>query len=116
MTTLKSMIGAFANVYIVFDALDEYSERDELLRVLELMHGWEIGTLHLLATSRKERDIEVGLDSLVSHHVPMDEILVADDIQMHVIRTLDEDIKLQKYSEEEKELIETRLKGGAHGM
>ena len=40
MTTLKSMIGAFANVYIVFDALDEYSERDELLRVLELMHGW----------------------------------------------------------------------------
>ena len=116
MNTLKSMIGTFSNVYIRFDALDEYSDRDELLRVLELIHGWEIGTLHLLATSRNEPDIEVGLDSLVSHPVPMDEILVADDIQMHVVRTLGEDAKLQRYSEEEKALVETTLTEGAHGM
>ena len=116
MNTLKSMIGAFSNVYIIFDALDEYSDRDELLRVLGLIHGWEIGALHLLATSRNEPDIEVGLDSLVSHRVPMDEILVADDIQMHVVRALGEDIKLQRYSEAEKALIETTLTEGAHGM
>ena len=116
MITLKSMIGAFSNVYIIFDALDEYSERDELLRILGLIHGWKIGTLHLLATSRKERDIEVGLDSLVSHRVPMDEILVEDDIRMHVVRILADDIKFRQYSGEEKKLIKTKLMEGAHGM
>ena len=46
----------------------------------------------------------------------MDEILVADDIQMQVVRTLDDDIKFQKYLGEEKELIETTLTEGARGM
>ena len=116
MTALRAMVGVFSNVYLVFDALDEYSERDELLGVLGLIHGWEIDTLHLLATSRREPEIEDGLNRLVTHRVPMEEILVADDIQMHVVRILDEDVKLQSYSEGKKVLIETTLTEGAHGM
>lgn len=116
MSMLKSAIQSFENVYIVFDALDECLERDELLRSLDTMHGWKLGMLHLLTTSRREGEIEEALTGLVSHQVPMDGRLVDGDIRMHVRKTVGEDVKFQIWSVEEREMIETTLTKGAHGM
>ncbi|KAF8527082.1 hypothetical protein JB92DRAFT_1002439 [Gautieria morchelliformis] len=116
MSTLKTIISGFQAVYIVFDALDECPERSRFLTVIGDIHGWEFGLLHLLATSRKERDIEEALSGLISQEVPMDENLVDGDIQVHVSRTLENDIKLRKCSADEKEMAMTTLIAGAHGM
>ncbi|KAF8532395.1 hypothetical protein JB92DRAFT_2682269, partial [Gautieria morchelliformis] len=115
-STLKSIIISFENVYIVFDALDECPSRPEFLKLLEEIHGWNLGHLHLLATSRKEQDIEETLSGLVSHQMFMDECLVGGDIQVHVSRTLDNDIKFSKCSAEMKETIKMTLMKGADGM
>ncbi|KAF8489409.1 hypothetical protein JB92DRAFT_2820030 [Gautieria morchelliformis] len=116
MATLKAIIGTFQNVYIIFDALDECPQRDELLTMLREIHGWGLDTIHMLASSRRERDIEETLDTLVSHQIPMDACLVDDDIRTHVCKTLDHDIKFRRCSPEEKQLIESTLINGAHGM
>ncbi|KAF8532438.1 hypothetical protein JB92DRAFT_2679476, partial [Gautieria morchelliformis] len=115
-STLMSVIGSFKNVYIVFDALDECPSRPEFLKLLEEIHGWNLDHLHLLATSRKEQDIEETLSGLVSHQMFMDERLVGGDIQVHVSRMLDNDIKFSKCSAEMKETIKMTLMKGADGM
>ncbi|KAF8479929.1 hypothetical protein JB92DRAFT_2665290, partial [Gautieria morchelliformis] len=115
-STLKAIICSFKNVYIVFDALDECPSRSEFLKLLEEIHGWNLDHLHLLATSRKEQDIEETLSGLVSREVFMDERLVGGDIQVHVSRILDNDVKFSRCSAEMKENIQTTLMKDAHGM
>ncbi|KAF8466290.1 ankyrin repeat-containing domain protein, partial [Gautieria morchelliformis] len=104
-------------VYIFFDALDECPDRHQFLKLIKEIHGWNFDTLHLLATSRYEPDIEKTLRDLVSHQVSMDEGLVYSDIQVYVSRALkDDNSKLSKYSAEKKENIKTTLSDGAHGV
>ncbi|KAI1528603.1 vegetative incompatibility protein HET-E-1, partial [Pyrenophora tritici-repentis] len=55
----------FAHVYVVLDALDECTQRSELMDMLDTVAGWQLNKLHLLMTSRKERDIETSLESYV---------------------------------------------------
>ncbi|KAF8515201.1 hypothetical protein JB92DRAFT_2915804 [Gautieria morchelliformis] len=116
MSTLNSIIGSYQAVYIVFDALDECPERSRFLKVLREGHDWKLDALHLLATSRKEGDIQKALSGLVSHEVPMDEGLVDGDIQVYVSRRLVEDVEFSMYSADEKEMVKTALTQGAHGM
>ncbi|KAF8490580.1 hypothetical protein JB92DRAFT_3008675 [Gautieria morchelliformis] len=116
LSTLKSVIGHFRAVYIVFDALDECPERSTFLKVVKEIHAWRVDGLHLLATSRKEGDIERVLKGLVSHEVSMNESLVDPDIKVHISRTLEEDIEFSMCSEDEKEMVKTTLMNGAHGM
>jgi hypothetical protein len=116
MSTLKSIIGSFQAVYIVFDALDECPERSRFLSAIQDIHALEFDTLHLLVTSRKERDIEDTLSGLISHEVPMDENLVDGDIRVHVSRTLEDDTRFRMFSAGEKEMVMAALIEGAHGM
>ena len=113
---MKSIIESFENVYIVFDALDECQDRREFLTLLKKIYGWEIGTIHLLATSRHEQDIAKVLTTLVSYNVPMDENFVNGDIRFHVSKTLSDDPDFGMYSAKERNMVETSLTEGAHGM
>jgi hypothetical protein len=116
MSTLRTIISNFRAVYIAFDAVDECPERSSFLKVLREVHDWNLDTLHLLATSRKEGDIQKALSGLVSHEVPMDESLVDSDIQMYVSRRLVEDVEFSMCSEDEKGMVKTTLTQGVHGM
>src|SRR5438034_5616284 len=62
--TLKEIIGDLDHVYIIIDALDECKERGELLLLLNNMTRWYEGKLRILATSRREKDIEDAFESL----------------------------------------------------
>ena len=116
ISTLKSIIECFKNVYLVFDALDECQGRREFLTLLQTFRYWEIGAIHLLATSRHEQDIAKVLTGLVSYSVPMDEKFVDSDIRFHVSTTLNDDPAFGMYSAEERKMVETVLTEGAHGM
>ncbi|KAF8522646.1 hypothetical protein JB92DRAFT_3268785, partial [Gautieria morchelliformis] len=113
MNTLKSIIKGYQTVYIIFDALDEFPERSRFLKVIEEINDWKFNTLHLMATSQKERDIEETLGGLISHEVYMHESLVAGDIQVHKFMS---PRHLMMIKAEEKEMVKTTLINGAHGM
>ncbi|KAF8524446.1 hypothetical protein JB92DRAFT_3093811 [Gautieria morchelliformis] len=113
ISTLKSLIVSIPHPYIVLDALEECEDGNELLRLIQEIHGF--GSLHLLATSRDQLDIADAMSSLEPLRVPMDESHIQDDIHLHIHQTLYYDKRYQ-WSPEVKEKVETTLMNGAHGM
>jgi hypothetical protein len=110
----------FAYVYVVLDALDECTQRSELMDMLETIAGWQLDNLHLLMTSRKERDIETSLESYVGEEdtVCLQTDVVDQDIQRYVQQRLRVDKGLAKWSKDVaiRQEIETAMMRGACGM
>jgi hypothetical protein len=115
MTTLKDMLRGFQHVYMIMDALDECEDREQLLLLIQEITEWKLGTVHILATSRKERDIEHCLGCRVSAQINLHSSLVNADIQTHIQARLRNDTKLQKWSKIHGQ-IEATLMDGADGM
>jgi hypothetical protein len=110
----------FAHVYVILDALDECMQRSELMDMLEAVAGWQLENLHLLMTSRKERDIEISLKSHVKEEdtVCLQRDVVDQDIQQYVQQRLHDDKGLAKWDKDAavRQEIEAALMGGARGM
>jgi hypothetical protein len=110
----------FAHVYVILDALDECTQRSELMDMLETMAGWQLDNLHLLMTSRKERDIERSLESYVDEEdtVCLQRDIVDQDIQRYVQQRLHNDKALAKWNKDAaiRQEIEAALMSGARGM
>lgn len=64
LSILRQMMASMREIYIILDALDECAERGELLVDLEQMMDWNDTNSHVLATSRREMDIEEALTPL----------------------------------------------------
>ena len=80
-------------LFIISDALDECRHSQELLTSIEEMVGWKKEKLHMLATSRKEPDIEECPKPLVSDQgvICIQSALVNNDIRTYVHERLQND-------------------------
>lgn len=116
MSTLQHMLDEFHHVFIILDALDECTEREELMDSINDIIGWKDEKLHLLATSRRETDITEALRPLTTGQISLQNETVNADIQTYVGERLQNDPKLKKWSEEVRMEIEATLMDGAHGM
>jgi hypothetical protein len=116
VATLGDVIRSFQRAYVVVDALDECMDREAILRLIEEIVNWKIDTLHILVTSRMEREIEECLKDLVSNQIVTQSSLVATDIQIHVHKKLHKDPKLRKWPEKVLVEIKAELTEHAHGM
>jgi len=114
------MMQELPQVYIILDALDESAKRAELMEMLEEMAGWQLQNLHLLVTSRSERDIESCLEGFVDeqNRICLQSTLVDQDIQRYVRQRLSNDKRLRKWEKDATTTrqIETILMSGAKGM
>ncbi|KAF2124635.1 hypothetical protein P153DRAFT_325872, partial [Dothidotthia symphoricarpi CBS 119687] len=110
----------FTHVYVVLDALDECTQRSELMDMLATVAKWRLNNVHLLMTSRKERDIESSLESYVREEdtVCLQGDLVDNDIQRYVQQRLSDDKKLAKWNKDAaiRQEIEAAMMHGARGM
>ncbi|KAJ4300817.1 hypothetical protein N0V90_002905 [Kalmusia sp. IMI 367209] len=90
LEVVRSTLQEFAQVYIVLDALDECKQRSELMDMLKTVAGWQLDNVHLLMTSRKERDIESSLESFVIEEdtVCLQKDVVDEDIKRYSLATL----------------------------
>ena len=113
---LRQLVAAFEHVYLLFDALDECAERDELLEVIADISSWKIDAVHMLATSRKESDIQDVLSPLVTYQLCIQSALIHADIRIHISERLTNDSKLKRWLAEDKREIEETLVTGANGM
>ena len=116
---LRQMSKEFPATYIILDALDECADREELMAMIETLVSWQLESLHVIVTSRKERDIESSLESLVDtcNIMPLQSAVVDEDIRKYVRHRISVDKKLKKWrSGEVQAEIEIALMRGAHGM
>ncbi|PMD59680.1 uncharacterized protein K444DRAFT_529781, partial [Hyaloscypha bicolor E] len=118
--TLLSMLEAaaenFSRVYITIDALDESANREHLLKLLhKIVRHTKLGNIQLLATSRKELDIESAL-SPIATGLSLSNPYVDKDITTYVKGRLREDPKFGRWPESLKSETEAALVKGAKGM
>ena len=118
LETLRRMMESFGDIYVVIDALDECTEREQLLAGLEEMASWEDVSLHLLATSRRETDIEESLNLLIDerNRISIQSAFVNADIRTYTYDRLQNDRKLRrwlKHPEVQLEIEDTLVKKAA---
>lgn len=90
------------------------------MRVIKRIAEWQHERLHLLVTSRKEREIEVSLEDIVDDQntISLEREIVDKDIQKYVRERLANDKSLRKWQNDPGARIEIEktLMAGAHGM
>ena len=113
---LRKSIEAVPHVYLFLDALDECTEHEELLDFLAQLYEWDIQGLHILVASRRERDIEEGLEDLTAQQIPVRKEAVDDDIRLYVRKRLQEDKKFKRWPPNVLEEIENSMMKKSNGM
>jgi hypothetical protein len=101
--------------FVVIDALDECTDHDKLLELIEQIHEWD-NSLHLLATSRKETNIYDSLSPVVSTSICIQNEDIKEDIRLYVHEEIKTDRTLRKRTPEVQKHIEDTLVEQAHGM
>ena len=120
LSTLHTMMRDFRDTYLVLDALDECSKRKELLLCIEELAGWRDLNLHILTTSRREKDIEDSMKPLVDdqRRICIQSALVDGDIRIYIHSRLQVDRDLRRWRDrpEVQQEVEDTLMGKADGM
>ncbi|KXJ85775.1 hypothetical protein Micbo1qcDRAFT_99108, partial [Microdochium bolleyi] len=94
------IVGEFSRVYVVLDALDECPApgfRSDLLDALVDMVNATPKQLHLLATSRNERDIAQAMETISHDKIALRNDSVDSDIASYVSAQLESNRRLQKW-------------------
>lgn len=99
---LHQTMASFEESFIILDALDECTDRSELLTGIDNIMGWEDIDLRLLVTSRREQDIEESLVPLSGDQasVCIDSAVVSADIRVYVHYRLRADPKLKRWQKD----------------
>jgi hypothetical protein len=116
ITTLQELVLTFHNVYIVFDALDESSECEEILHLINMIQNWDLARLHLLVTSRQLANIEESLLSLVTDQICLQDSKMNEDIFIYLAETLQNDKTFTKWPPDIRWQIKNKLLEGEDGM
>jgi hypothetical protein len=123
---LKEMLilGAQGPTYIIMDALDECpitstipSPREEVLELMEELVGLHLPNIHICVTSRPEYDIQIVLKRLTESPVSLhDESGQKEDITNYVASFVRSNQRMQRWREEDQDLVVKTLSEKAHGM
>ena len=111
---LQMILGGFNCAYIILDALDECSERDKVLDWVQaiIVHKNKNLRLHLITTSRPEKDISDKFNSY--HYVDVVKASENHDIEVYLDHQLQ--AGWQKWPPEIQNEIKSTLKKQADGM
>jgi len=113
---LQKILGGFNSAYIILDALDECSERNKVLDwvLTVILHKNENLRLHLIATSRPEKEINNKFNSYLS--VDLVKASGNHNIVAYLDYQLQNDSDWQKWNHEIQDKIKSTLIKQADGM
>jgi hypothetical protein len=116
LDVLTAVITSFSRIYITIDALDEAVDREQMLKALCAIFGDDrYNRIRLLATSRKELDIESTLLP-TAKDVSLSNPYVDADIRTYVNARMRDEPRFRRWPAELRDEIETALVEGAKGM
>jgi hypothetical protein len=109
-------MGRVASKYIIIDALDECTDSEDLLTFVGDLAESKLKGLRIMATSRRERDIEERLKPIADHNINIQSAVVDKDIRNYVQDRLATDSKLKKWPASVQDEIATVIMEKANGM
>ena len=107
---------SFEDIYIVLDGLDVCTERKYLLKWIKQMTSWKRRKLHLLTTSHPEEDIVKNLRLLDPDYVDIKQDLITRDVKRYIDCILDGEDAFDRWNDETKANIKSKLLESAGGM
>jgi hypothetical protein len=126
MECLKSMLKlpGQGSLYLVIDALDECpnssgypTQREQVLNIMQELIDLQLPQVHLCITSRPEIDIRDVLEPLVAYNVPLHKQAgQSRDIVSYINHFVRSDPRVQRWREEDKQLVVETLTEKAGGM
>jgi len=102
-------------VYLVIDALDECQECEEVMSLIEIIHGWEFDRLHILVASRQLPEIEEVVADCATSSICLQNS-INQDIHILIQERLSTDRKFQKWPYQVRCEIDEALTSRASGM
>jgi hypothetical protein len=102
--------------HIILDALDECSDREELLTFLRALMDSTPRDLYVFATSRPLKDIEEELSSITNHNIKIQSATVDADIRVYIRDQMATDQRLKKWPPSVQTEITIALIEKASGM
>jgi hypothetical protein len=116
LSLLRDVISRIEPKFIILDALDECTDREDLLRdVCDLFHS-KLKRLYIMATSRREKDIEEQLRPIADYNINIQGTVVDKDIRVYIQDRLATDPKLKKWPESVRDEITNVMTEKANGM
>lgn len=112
----RDCIAGPEEVFVLLDALDECADREPLLDLLEKILQQRIPGLHILMTSRYERDIQEYLDLTVDQKIDIQHAVIEEDITTYIHNRLENDRRLKKWPPSTRNEIAQKLMTNADGM
>ena len=112
---LRDILDKFCQVYIMIDALDECTDREKTLNwvnklISDMNH--KLTNLHIVVTSRPERDIHDIFAALDPHSIDVGEANTEDIVEYMKLQM---DSKFMKYDENTRAKIKLELEKHAEG-
>ena len=109
---LRDILDGFSQAYIIIDALDECTDREKTLNWAKKLISDTSRNLHIVVTSRPERDIEEIFAALDPHPV---DVGVANTEEIVEYLKVQMESKFMKHDEETRAKIMSELEKHAEG-
>ena len=112
---LRDILDKFSQAYIMIDALDECTDREKTLNWLNKLisdPNRKAANLHVVVTSRRERDIHEIFAALDPHSLDVGEANTKDIVEYLKLQMVS---KFTKYDENTREKIMSELEKHAEG-
>ena len=112
---LRDILDRFSQAFIIIDALDECTDRKKTLNWVNKLISdtiCKVANLHIVVTSRPERDIHEVFVMLDPHSIDVGEANTKDIIEY---LTLQMELKFMKYDEKTRAKIMSELEEHAEG-
>ena len=113
---LREILSHPQPTFVLLDAVDECAERDDFLDFLQDVIKATPPGLRILATSRREKDIEDCLCQIVQHVINIESVVVDQGICRYIEGSLITDAKLKKWAQPIRDEIMRSLMEKAGGM
>jgi GTPase SAR1 family protein len=118
---MEHLLAADSKVYVILDALDECTvPRQELLAWIEKVAERTSQKIHLLATSRKEPDIDsvLGRPNLMDQSIAVQTGVVDEDISAYILHRLRTDVGFKRWEHRKdiQQMIQESLMDMSDGM
>ena len=116
--TLRLVLQDVPALFVVVDALDECSERNEMIDLLIMLKAWGMANTHILVSSRQEPDIKEGLLRAEPLQIDMTQKMIHHDIERCVEKRISRSQRLSKWCENPdiNRKLRSTLLDGANGM
>lgn len=112
--TLHQIIAGFERAYIVIDALDECTDREQVLAWIKDLLRQNMSQLHILFSSRREQEIVRCFEPIASiTHVSLAGASTNADIETYVDAML---AKVTSWDTKTRARVKSALMKGADGM